>query len=92
MTCPRCSAANIECHGQRYALYPAGFLALLGFPFAMLHQVSSPRDYRCNACGLDFRRRTTLGKVAGIVLIVIVAGFSVLFAVIAWAMITGRIS
>ena len=69
-----------------------GILALVGLPFAMLHQVSSPIEYRCNSCNLDFNRRTIVAKIAGIFLIALVVGLSVLFTLIGWAIITGRIS
>jgi hypothetical protein len=92
MNCPRCSSIDVKCRGRRNALYPLGILAVVGIPFAMLHQASSPYEYQCNGCGLELTRRTTVGKTAGIILLVLVVGLTVLFAIVAFAIITRRIS
>jgi uncharacterized protein (DUF983 family) len=92
MNCPRCNSADIQCRGKRNALYPAGCLVIIGVPFAMLHQASSPQGYHCNACGFDFSQRTAPEKFAFAVFVVVVAGFVLLAAFIVLAIISGAIS
>ncbi len=75
MKCPACSSADIQSRGKRYALYPAGILAIIPLAFAMLHQASSPFDYHCNACGLDFADRNTAAKFAHVILLLAILGF-----------------
>jgi transposase-like protein len=69
MNCPACASSNLRCHGKRNALYPSGLPFVIGLVLASLHQASSPIDYHCQACGLDFARRTRLARVAIIELI-----------------------
>lgn len=88
MNCPSCNSTNLQARGKRNALYPAGCLALISLPFAMLHQVSSPHDYHCQGCGVDFTRRTTVSKIARVVLLFLVLGLFLLFAVLAGRIIT----
>lgn len=73
MKCPQCDRPEeVVCHGRRYAMYPAGCLALLGPFVAILHQASTPVEYECRSCKLKFARRSTAAKVAllGIILFV----------------------
>jgi hypothetical protein len=80
MTCPKCESADIHSHGKRNAFYPVGIVAIIGLPFAMLHQASTPRDYHCGHCGLKFSQRTTSARIARLFLILVVSGFVVIFA------------
>ena len=89
MNCPSCTANDIQSRGKRNALYPAGILAIIGLPFAMLHQISSPCDYHCNACGADFALRTTAGKIALVGLLILAVAVLVLFTGIAYSIVTG---
>jgi hypothetical protein len=88
MNCPSCHATDIPSLGKRYALYPAGVVAIIGLPFAMVHQLSCPLDYHCGACGADFARRTAVGKIAHVGLYVLVIVFGSLFAVAAYSLFT----
>ena len=88
MNCPSCNSTDIQARGKRNALYPAGCLALISLPFAMLHQVASPHDYHCQGCGVDFARRTTVSKIARVVLLSLVLGLLLLFAFLAGRIIT----
>lgn len=88
MNCPSCHSTDIQARGKRNALYPAGCLALISLPLAMLHQVASPHDYHCQSCGVDFARRTTVSKIARVVLLSLVLGLLLLFAVLAVRLIT----
>lgn len=58
--------------GKRYALYPSGIVAIIGWPLAMLHQASTPFDYHCNACGQDFSHRTKFARFARAVFVLLV--------------------
>ena len=89
MNCPSCNATDIQFCGKRNALYPAGIVAIIGLPLGMLHQISSPHEYHCNACGTDFARRTTSGKIAYVGLFILAAVFGLLFAGIAYVIIAG---
>jgi hypothetical protein len=77
MNCPKCNSADILVHGKRNALYPLGLYAVVGLPFAMLHQASSPIDYHCNGCGTNFARRTKTGRVAWVCLVLSIVGLVV---------------
>lgn len=70
--CPRCGPETpATCLGKRNAIYPAGCLMIIGFPLAILHQTSSPVEYRCGKCQRRFGVRSTLAKVALGILIAI---------------------
>ena len=43
---PNLRLHSIQSHGKRYSLYPSGIVAIVGLPFAMLHQLSSPQEYQ----------------------------------------------
>ena len=74
MDCPECGSNEVESIGKRNFPYPIAFLAVLPLAFAMLHQASSPFDYRCPRCGLHFARRTDAGRFAlGTVFVIIFA-------------------
>jgi predicted RNA-binding Zn-ribbon protein involved in translation (DUF1610 family) len=80
MNCPECGSASVESVGKRYFLYPLAFVIVLPLMLAMLHQAASPIDYRCPSCGLRFARRSTTGRFALVVMIVIVAASVLLIA------------
>jgi len=69
MNCPSCASSDIVARGKRNAIYPSGIVTVIGWPIAMLHQLSSPYEYRCNRCGLEFVRRSRIGQVALVLLI-----------------------
>lgn len=77
--CPHCGSTKVQWRGKRNALYPVGILAFIGLPFAMLHQVSSPQEYRCGECAFDFRRRSTMARIAWVLLLV----FGIFFGLLA---------
>lgn len=60
--CPVCHSTEVHACGKRYVLYPVGPLAIFGITFAALHQASAPFDYRCQACGKSFIRRTPIAR------------------------------
>jgi|GEM_PF-2039877 len=65
ITCPNCGEdCSLFCIGKRNALYPAGCFQILGLPLSMLHQISSPIDYRCKSCDERFGVRGVLAKIA----------------------------
>jgi hypothetical protein len=70
---PNCGSTDFECRTKRFSPYPLGIVAICGLVLTSLHQLSTPVDYRCAKCGLDFGKRTILGRVAGVVLIVFLA-------------------
>jgi transposase-like protein len=72
MKCPACNSENVHARGKRYALYPSGIVAIIGWPLAMLHQMSVPFDYHCNVCDREFSHRTKLARVARAVLVLLV--------------------
>lgn len=72
MNCPTCNSANIQARGKRLALYPLGIAAIVGLPFAMLHQAAAPQLYHCGDCGHDFTRRTLSARVAHVTLIALI--------------------
>jgi hypothetical protein len=84
MECPHCRSSNFEARGTRYSLYPLGPVAIVGLPFALLHQVSLPRQYHFGACGVDFVHRSATAKVARFVLVAfyVLLGFAVAAAII----------
>ncbi len=82
MKCPACGSSRVESRGKRHALYPSGLLSILGLPVAQLHQASTPIDYHCHGCKLDFTRRTTPARFAGVLLILLICAFLLLFAVL----------
>ena len=64
-SCPTCGPdATVTCLGKRNALYPAGCLMIIGFPLAILHQTSSPVEYRCETCQRKFGVRRILARIA----------------------------
>ena len=71
--CPKCGDnARVVCHGKRYAIYPSGCLMIVGFPIAILHQVSCPTDYECRACDARFGIRSLIAKIClGIILLLV---------------------
>jgi transcription elongation factor Elf1 len=74
MKCPKCNDDSmVICHGKRYAMYPSGCLALIGPILAVIHQASTPVDYECKSCGLEFSRRSTAAKIGliGILLFIL---------------------
>jgi hypothetical protein len=44
---------------------------IIGFPFAILHQASSPVEYRCETCQRRFGVRSILARIALGILIAI---------------------
>jgi len=80
MECPHCRSSEVQARGKRYALYPLGIVAIVGWPLAMLHQASSPREYHCEGCGADFSQRTTFAKIARFVLIAFCLAFALVIA------------
>jgi len=80
MRCPECGSAKVESLGKRNFPYPLAFVLVLPLVFAMLHQASSPIDYRCPMCGLRFARRTRPARFALITMVFIVVVLVILFA------------
>jgi len=74
-SCPKCESTSIESHGKKYAVYPAGCLYLLSLPFAALHQLQLPTEFRCKHCGKVFRARSLRAKVFLWILFIVVAIF-----------------
>ena len=85
INCPTCGSTAIQSHGKRYSLYPSGIVAIIGLPFAMLHQLSTPQEYHCGGCGADFAHRTTIARIARVFLFVFGIGLAllVLLAIVA---------
>jgi hypothetical protein len=70
--CPKCGPdVPVTCLGKKNAFYPVGCLVVIGLPLAILHQTSSPVEYRCEKCQRRFGVRTMFGKIALGVLIAI---------------------
>lgn len=63
--------------GRKYAVYPSGCVALLGFPLVLLHQGQAPMEYRCETCDCRFGKRTALAKFDLLLLILILTAFVV---------------
>jgi rRNA maturation protein Nop10 len=80
MRCPECGSATVESLGKRNFPYPLALVLVLPLVFAMLHQASSPIDYRCPVCGLRFARRTRPARFALITMVLIVVLLVMLFA------------
>lgn len=80
MYCPECSSTSIRSFGKRHWLYPVALVAVIPTVFALLHQASSPIDYRCTTCGLRFARRTTAARFALLVMIFVLIGVVMLLA------------
>ena len=76
--CPECGSTTVESLGKRNFLYPLAFVVILPLVFAMLHQASSPIDYRCPACGLRFARRTGIARFCLVTMILILVTLTVL--------------
>lgn len=83
MNCPACGSANVQERGKRHALYPVGIVAVIGLPFAMLHQAAAPQLYRCGDCSHDFTRRALSARIAHVALVVAIVTFAltILFAI-----------
>jgi hypothetical protein len=91
MNCPVCKCTNIQGHGKRHALYPAGIVAIVGIPVAMLHQAATPELHRCLDCGHDFAHRTLSARIAHLALVVlIVALCGVILIAIASALLSAN--
>jgi predicted RNA-binding Zn-ribbon protein involved in translation (DUF1610 family) len=56
MRCPECGSDKVQSIGKRNFPYPVALVAVIGAALALLHQASSPIDYRCPKCGLRFAR------------------------------------
>jgi NADH:ubiquinone oxidoreductase subunit 3 (subunit A) len=82
MHCPECGSASIQSFGKRNWLYPVALLVVIPTVFALLHQASSPIDYRCAVCGLRFARRTAAARFALFVMLFVLAGVVVLLALV----------
>jgi hypothetical protein len=68
--CPTCGPdAAVTCIGKKNAFYPSGCLMIIGLPLAILHQTSSPVEYRCGKCQRKFGVRSTLARIALAILI-----------------------
>jgi hypothetical protein len=78
ITCPTCSSTSIQERGKRYSLYPSGIVAIVGLPFALLHQVSAPQEFHCDSCGLDFAQRTLTARIARVFLFMFAIGLALL--------------
>jgi predicted RNA-binding Zn-ribbon protein involved in translation (DUF1610 family) len=78
MHCPECGSARIQSFGKRNWLYPVALLVVIPTIFALLHQASSPIDYRCAMCGLRFARRSTPARLALLVMILVIVGIVML--------------
>ena len=78
ITCPTCGSTSVLNRGKRYSLYPSGIVAIIGLPFAMLHQVSTPQEFHCNGCGLDFAQRTMTARIARVFVFIFGIGFGLL--------------
>lgn len=70
MTCPICCSTDIQGYPKQRGLYPLGIVAIIGLPFALLHQASAPQRYHCSSCGQDFPHRTPVARIARVFLII----------------------
>lgn len=70
MHCPSCASTSIRGLGKRYAFYPCGIVAVIGYPLAMVHQASQPFEYRCKACDASFSHRTIAARITRVMLYV----------------------
>lgn len=73
--CPFCKSDRIQSRGRKYPIYPAGCVSLIGFPLSLFHQGQTPYQFKCEACGREFTKRTGLAKLNLVVLILIVIAF-----------------
>lgn len=82
MICPECGSGDIQSFGKRNWFYPVGCLVIIPTVVALLHQASSPVDYRCATCGLRFARRSQAARFAWGVMIffLILVGMAILLA------------
>jgi hypothetical protein len=90
MHCPECGSLKVQSFGKRHWFYPFVFVAVFPISFAQLHQASCPFEYRCRDCGLYFERRTTPGRIALFILILVLVGIPALAALGALLSITPR--
>ena len=82
ISCPSCHSEKIQHMGKKYAVYPYGCVALMGFPLVLLHQGQTPLEYRCEACDCHFTRRSALAKFNLILLILMIAAFLIFLSVV----------
>jgi endogenous inhibitor of DNA gyrase (YacG/DUF329 family) len=82
MQCPECGSPTVESLGKRNVPYPLALVVILPLVFALLHQASSPVDYRCPKCGLRFARRTSTARFALITMVLIIAALVILFGLL----------
>jgi hypothetical protein len=83
MNCPACNSGKIQARGKRHALYPLGIVAVVGLPFAMLHQAATPQLYHCGDCSHNFARRTASARVAHLafVTLIVAMALAILFSI-----------
>ena len=62
MCCPECGSDEVQLLGKRNFPYPVALLVVIGAALALLHQASSPLEYRCPECGLRFARRSARAR------------------------------
>jgi len=61
--CPKCGRnTSISGCGRRYALYPAGYVMILGW-LAIPHRASCPDEFECRDCSIRFGVRSAFAKV-----------------------------
>jgi len=82
--CPSCGSSRVISHGKRNAFYPLGCLAVVGLPFAMIHQASSPIDYECQTCRQRFAQRSPMARFTPAVLILGVLNLVAIAILVAW--------
>jgi predicted RNA-binding Zn-ribbon protein involved in translation (DUF1610 family) len=80
MNCPECGSAGVQSFGKRNWLYPVSLIMIIPLVFALLHQASSPFDYRCPMCGLRFARRSTPARFALLAMIFVLVGIVLVLA------------
>lgn len=80
MKCPECGSGNVQSLGKRNWPYPLGLVVVIGTILALLHQASSPIDYRCPDCGLRFARRSTAAGCALLIMVLLLVGTVILVA------------
>ena len=76
MLCPECGSDKVQSLGKRNFPYPVALVAVIGSDLALIHQASSPINYRCPNCGLRFARRSARAR---FVLYFLIFGFVALF-------------
>lgn len=73
-SCPKCDKCTPLDHlGRRYAMYPAGCVAIFGLPYAALHQAQQPTLYKCQICQTEFGVRSVMSQIFRGLFIMIVA-------------------